>query len=114
MATPATQPAPALYLQPKNVGLKILLHKPSRKAKHATSFVSPFLSERTYLGLRHANKVVVPHANRIAVRSGVEDDRLICGQRLIYVRRQVVKRTEGRHGARLTIGKETAEFLLGG
>jgi hypothetical protein len=74
----------------------------------------PFDRSGAYPGLRHANKVVVPLANRIAVRSGVEDNRLIGGQRLINVRRQVVKRTEGRHGAQLAIGKETAEFLLGG
>jgi hypothetical protein len=48
----------------------------------------------------------------IAMRSGVEDNRFIGGQRLIDVHRQIVKRAYGRHGAKLAIGEETAEFLL--
>src|SRR5258707_7890056 len=59
-------------------------------------FRSPLLSERADPGLRQVNKVVVPHANFVAVRSGVEDNRLIGGQRLIDVHRQVIKRTERR------------------
>src|SRR5260221_93190 len=55
----------------------------------------------------------VPYANRVAVRTGVEDNRLIGGQGLIYVHKQVVKRAERWHGAHLAIGEETAEFLLG-
>src|SRR6266851_4864934 len=43
VSNPATQPDASSILQPKNVGLKILLYNPQEK--HMTSFVSPLLSE---------------------------------------------------------------------
>ena len=51
--------------------------------------------------------------NHLAVRSSIEGDLLLAGQRAVEIDRQVVETAERRHGAQLAIGEESPEFVFG-
>src|SRR6516225_7008825 len=68
----------------------------------------------THLRLRKANEILVRHAHGVTVRSRVENNLFVPGERFIDIHGQVVKGTERRHGAEFTVREEFAEFELRG
>src|SRR3974377_1417297 len=68
----------------------------------------------THLRRREANEVLVRHAHGVTVRSRVENNLFVPGERFIDIHGQVVKGTERRHSAEFTVREELAEFELRG
>jgi 3-oxoacyl-[acyl-carrier protein] reductase len=67
-----------------------------------------------HLRLGKANEILVRHAHGVTVRSRVENNLFVFGERFIDIHGQVVKGTERRHGAEFTVRKELAKFELRG
>src|SRR5215468_8309389 len=69
-------------------------------------------NEGTDLRLRETHKILVGHAHSVAMRSGVEDNLLVPGQRLIDIYWQVIEKAKWRHRTEFAVREEFAELEL--